>query len=87
MEFNMSEIDEDKPWDIKTLTLSLGGVDDSKGFLTFQFFADDGFNIYEGDERSGGVGFLAEEIDIAAAKRLRDFLIYAIPKDNPDATK
>ena len=70
------EIDDDeKPWDVKTLKLSLGGEYDSKGWITFEVFNDDKFGIYEGDPR-GESDWHYDEIDISAARRLRDFLNY-----------
>ena len=76
--------DEDmKPWDIKRLTISLGGEEyevDSKGFLTFEVFSDDTFNIYEGDQATPhrAPKWCAENIDMSAARRIRDFLNYAV---------
>lgn len=73
----MTTAEDYMPWDVKTLKLSLGGESDSKGWITFQVFNDTSFNIYEGDPLNAAWYF--EEIDIAAAKRLRDFLNYAVP--------
>ena len=70
--------DDNMPWDVKTLKLSLGGELDRKGWITFQVFNDNNFNIYEGDEGSEN-GWHFEDIDMSAAKRLRDFLNYAVP--------
>lgn len=71
--------DECLPWDVKKLKLSLGGISDEYGFITFEVFDDDEFNIYEGDGSGDGDWFY-ENINIEAAKRLRDFLNYAVPK-------
>ncbi len=73
----MEPIEDDKPWDVKTLKLSLGGESDSKGWITFQVFNDNSFNIYEGNPLNAAWHF--EDIDMSAAKRLRDFLNYAVP--------
>jgi hypothetical protein len=65
------------PWDIKTLKLSLGGICDENGFVTFEIFDDDRFCIYAGNMDSPK--WFCEDIDIEAARRLRDFLNYAVP--------
>ena len=76
--------DEDmEPWDVKRLTISLGGEEyeiDSKGFLTFEVFSDDTFNIYEGDQATSHKDpkWFAENVDMSAARRIRDFLNYAV---------
>jgi hypothetical protein len=72
--------DSARPWDIKRLVLSLGGFDDERGFLTFEVFNDGWFAIYEGDLTTTAPWF-CEEIPIEAARRLRDFLNYAVPED------
>lgn len=69
---------DDKPWDIKILKLSLGGEDDEKGFITFRIFDDKHFEIYEGDDVLRESKWFYEEIDLNAAYRIRDFLIYAL---------
>lgn len=74
-----AEPDENKPWDIKKLVLSLGGESDENGFITFEIFNDDTFNIFEGDGNSFDYKWFYEDIDIRAAARLRDFLNYAVP--------
>lgn len=79
----MSEDLDTKPWDIKRLLLSLGGEDglDSNGFIVFEIFNNERFNIYEGDGRSESKWFY-EEIDLEAARCLRDFLNYAVPDES-----
>lgn len=76
----------DLPWDIKTLTLSLGGIDDDKGFIKFSVFDDKYFSIRDGglgdDGENGNCAWIFDDINIDAARRLRDFLIYAVPKDS-----
>jgi hypothetical protein len=67
------------PWDVKTLKLSLGGESDEYGFITFEVFDDNKFSIREGDGDPNSEWFY-EEINIEAARRLRDFLNYAVPK-------
>lgn len=65
---------EEAAWDSKSLYLSFGG---EKGAIRFEIIGDDNFLIYE----DAGVGheWFYEDIDIDAARRLRDFLIYAVP--------
>jgi hypothetical protein len=73
--------DDARPWDIKRLVLSLGGFDDERGFLTFEVFNDNWLGIYEGDSTAKAPWF-REQIPIEAARRLRDFLNYAVPKED-----
>lgn len=73
----IQEID-DKPWDIKLLKLCLGGDGDEKGFVTFEIFSDEHFAMYEGDGSSDDPKWFVENIDLDAARRLRDFLNYAL---------
>lgn len=70
----------EKPWDIKTLILSVDNDEGIDDFITFQVFSDEYFFIYEGDQ-SGIVEpkWCFEELDLDAARRLRDFLVYAVP--------
>jgi len=77
---NLVSRDDGLPWDIKQLKLSMGGIDDEKGFIRFEIFNDDTFNIYQGDRSEDGDEWFYEEINIEAARRLRDFLNYAVPK-------
>ena len=72
-------VENGKPWDVKSLTLSLGGADDENGFITFEVFDDNVFNIYEGSKLGEEHEWFYEEIDIDAARRLRDFLNFAVP--------
>lgn len=67
---------DSKPWDVKTLTLSL----DYECFVTIEVFNDDLVNIYEGDQKTPDRDpvYFVEGIDLDAARRLRDFLNYAI---------
>ncbi len=77
----MIENEDDLPWDIKTLKLSLGGQDDEKGFIVFELFNDEFFSIRDGNNNNGnGAEWAFDDINIEAARRLRDFLIYAIPE-------
>ena len=73
----MSDKEEKTTWDIKQLRLCIG----YDRFITFEIFDDDSFNIYEGDDKAGTVDgkWFYEEIDIDAARRLRDFLNYSVP--------
>ena len=78
----MTDSKEDgKPWDIKELTLSLGGIDDENGFIRFSVFNDEYFSIHDGDS-DHDCAWAYHDIDMDAARRLRDFLNYAVPKDN-----
>jgi hypothetical protein len=76
----MAKIDvEELPWDIKKLKLSLGGIDDELGFIEVEVFNDDRFSIR--DASSDNVEeckWSFDDINIEAARRLRDFLIYAV---------
>lgn len=74
---------EEKPWDIKTLNISLGGEDDYKGFIRLEIFNDDSFGLYVDDKGTGKDGikeyaWSMDDIDLSAAVRIRDFLIYAL---------
>jgi hypothetical protein len=69
--------EEYKPWDTKTLILSLGEEDDAQGFIKFEVFDDDWFMMCEGGSRKKNPKWCYESIHIDAAVRLRDFLIYA----------
>ena len=69
---------EEKPWDVKELRLYLGGEKGDSDFITFTVFDDNSFNMCEGDPANAK--WFYEDIDVDAAKRLRDFLNYAIPK-------
>ena len=70
--------DEDLPWDVKKLELYLGGEDDTR-FIKFVVFDDKTFNMYEGGLGDDYNGWFYEDIDLSAARRLRDFLNYAVP--------
>jgi len=72
-----NDLDEN-PWDIKRLTLSLGGGPDKERFIVFEIFNKDSFNIYEGDGHGKDPKWHYEEIDLKAARLLRDFLNYAV---------
>jgi len=72
------DMDENKPWDIKTIKVSLGGEDDVNGFVVFQIFEyREGAKliIKSNDDEDCFFG----EIPMDAAIRLRDFLNYAVP--------
>ena len=79
----MAILTDEKPWDIKRLILSLGGENDENGFIKFEVFDDAHFSIYEGNG-SQDPKWSYEGIDLEAAKRLRDFLIYALPYTLPE---
>lgn len=80
-EFQEIEEIEGKPWDIKSLKLCLGGEGDEKGFITFEIFSDEQFAIYEGSTQLDDSKWFVENIDLDAARRLRDFLNYALNDD------
>lgn len=65
-------------WDIKNIKISLGGVDDEKGFLDVELFNKDSLGIYKNRDHNGEADLFIEDISIDAAKRVRDFLIYAL---------
>ena len=73
-----------KPWDVKVVRISLGGEDDADGWLEAEVFDDkelrisfNGANI--GDCQIGVTSATVEEMSIDVARRLRDFLTYAVP--------
>ena len=65
-------------WDIKTIKISLGGEDDENGFIDVEMFNDHGVGIYKNRTEDGNAEVFIEEISTDAAKRIRDFLIYAL---------
>lgn len=64
-------------WDIKSIKICFNEDD----FIEFVLFGDSDLNIYEGGKHDDYSKWHAEGIDIEAAIRLRDFLVYALPKD------
>ena len=83
----MSNVDN-KPWDKKEIKISLGGESDSNGWLICEIFSDSEFLIsftgadfrFEDGQVTDKTDFTVEEMDLDVARRLRDFLIYAIPE-------
>ena len=65
-------------WDIKTIKISLGGVDDENGFLDVELFNRDSIGIYKNKRNNSEAEVFIEDISIDAAKRIRDFLNYAL---------
>lgn len=66
-----------KPHDVKVLRLCFGG----DHWITFLIFEEDSsFTVYSGDDEDSA-NWLIENSDIDTARRLRDFLIYAVPKE------
>ena len=65
-------------WDIKSIKISLGGLDDANGFVKAEIFDDMYLGIYKNPNSEGGCDAFIESIPIDAAKRIRDFLIYAL---------
>lgn len=80
---------EDKPWDIKTVKISLGGESDGNGWLEVEVFNDNTLRImfsgadmrWDTEDRSDCT---VEEMPLLVARKLRDFLNYAVPKDALD---
>ena len=76
--------DDGKPWDVKTVKISLGGEADENGWLEAEVFDDETFRItfrgadmrWETEDRSDCT---VEEMPLSIALRLRDFLNYAVP--------
>lgn len=77
-----------RPWTVKKVDISLGGLlDDCLGFLSALVISDvpenesghNQFSLYfdapDGDEDNWAL----EQMDLAVARKLRDFLIYAVP--------
>ena len=76
--------DDGKPWDVKTVKISLGGEADENGWLEAEGFDDETFRItfrgadmrWDTEDRSDCT---VEEMPLSIARRLRDFLNYAVP--------
>ena len=76
--------DDGKPWDVKTVNISLGGEADENGWLEAEVFDDETFRItfrgadmrWDTEDRSDCT---VEEMPLSIARRLRDFLNYAVP--------
>lgn len=64
-------------WDVKSIKICIREDE----FIEFVIFGDSDLNIYESGRHEKDSQWNVEGVDIEAAKRLRDFLIYAIPKD------
>lgn len=77
----MSNEDDNLPWDVKSLILILGGDETDKNTIRFEILDDTQFNIYEGGPEEEAPKWFYENIHIDAARRLRDFLNYAVPDD------
>jgi len=65
-------------WDIKTMNISFGSDLDEKGFLKFEFFNDSSFGIYLNQKDDGDDEWHCENIDIEVARRLKNFLVFAL---------
>lgn len=75
--------EEFKPWDIKSLRLSLGGEDDGIGWIDIRIVDDEYFcmtieRVSHGAENN--LELTLNNIDMDVARRLRDFLNYAISR-------
>ena len=76
--------DDGKPWDVKTVKISLGGEADENGWLEAEVFDDETFRItfrgadmrWDTEDRSDCT---VEEMPLSIARRLRDFLNYPVP--------
>lgn len=66
-----------KAWDVKKMSLCLGGVYEDD-WIDIEIFDDNSFNMYCNKKHNDEVEWAFEDADIEAAKRLRDFLIYAL---------
>ena len=66
-----------KAWDVKEMRLCLGG-DYEDDWIKVEIFNDDSFNMYANERPNGECEWAFENASIDAAKRLRDFLIYAL---------
>lgn len=71
--------ESDMPWDVKRITINLGGEDDA--MLEVEIFCERQFGIrFTSIEHSGTFeNFEVEEMHMDVARRLRDFLNYAVP--------
>lgn len=71
--------DNDMPWDVKTVKIELGDHGDE--WLEVEVFSDKQFRItIKNVEMRGLDGELTvEEMHMDVARRLRDFLNYAVP--------
>jgi len=75
-----------KPWDVKIVRISLGGKFDKNGFLEVEIFDDDSFRItfIDADMKSDTEDesdCTVEGMSLSVARRLRDFLNYAVPNE------
>jgi hypothetical protein len=76
--------DDYKNSDIRILTLGLDREEETfAGYITFQFYSD-GFSVYEGLTLNESK-WSYENLNIETAKRLRDFLNYAL-KDHANSS-
>lgn len=68
------------PWDIRKLKISLGGPADSNGWIEAEIFDNDEFSLrFRGvDFKSDDDGMVLESMSSDIARRLRDFLNYAL---------
>lgn len=67
-----------KVWDIKDINISLGSNCDKNGFLKLEIFNDQSFGIYFNQDHTGECEFFLESMHLNVAKKIRDFLNYAI---------
>lgn len=76
----MASDDLEKPWDVKKIDIFIGVTDlGTERWINLELFDDDHLNITIKDPfKTGKRGKVVEHISLDAAKRLRDFLIYAI---------
>ena len=71
--------DNDMPWDVKTVKIELGDHGDE--WLEVEIFGDKQFRITfkNADVRGSDGEQTVEEMHMDVARRLRDFLNYAVP--------
>ena len=76
--------DDGRIWDVKKVEIELG--DDGDEWLSVEVFGDTGFSLlFSGIEtaladRDGQISTGVEGMHIDVARRLRDFLNYAVPE-------
>ena len=90
----MGKREMEKTWDSKQIEICLGGYYEDR-WLKFEVFGDNSVSIYPGDNekvtvKSKVIGdyedypWSYDDIPIEAMRRLRDFLIYALPKEDKE---
>ena len=76
-ERKMSEF-KSPPWDVKNIRIETG--DDSDAWLVAEVFSDEEFSIsFKPGRRAPATDEITWEMNMDVARRLRDFLNYAVP--------